>query len=519
MNSSTKSIIQAVLNFDLQDALRNSVVWNTQRERNLFGAVLLLNLIAFGMFIIHHMLHNHTPRFPWIGPQDQFFAGRWFNVVLLKLNYLADLPILGPLMAIAFSAIAGLLLLRIWRLNLSGLESFIVLGMLTTFPMCLAYFYYTYQTPLFGIAILFAVWSVYVLQKATVLRFAAGALIAMLGLASYQPSLSIMTTVIASAFIADLIREKDTEIRPAIVIAGLRTAAVAVGTLCYRMSLSILEINQSHATRTVELHQLPERVVLVVRNSFRHLTITQPDLLAFLKTVLLCVLLAALIAAVFRSRRKLLVAALIVISFPLLIIATKSMFLLSSDTGFFNYRYNMAMAFLHAFSFAALVHCIDRQILRSAAFAVGAFLVLRFVQADLVRQEVLYRGQQHDMALANRILTRMESLPDLDVSKTYDFVRVGKYSQFRQDALSRGGREAETYGDSHMDNGEITDRWTDEEVFVLLGSKINFKFRGTDPNFIEKVNSARATTLKDRMPWPHASSVFIEDETIYVYVN
>ena len=70
-----------------------------------------------------------------------------------------------------------------------------------------------------------------------------------------------------------------------------------------------------------------------------------------------------------------------------------------------------------------------------------------------------------------------------------------------------------------MDNGEVTDRWADEDVFIMLGSKIPFKHRGYDPDFSTKMETARKSLLSDRKPWPHRSSVFIHDDTIYIYMN
>ena len=520
-----KSISAAVSNFDLQKVLMKLPIIASGGERRLFTQLLLLNLIAFGMFVTHHMLHNHTPRFPWIAESDQLFAGRWFNIPLIHINYLADMPIYGPLIGIVFSILSGMLVLKIWRLSLSASEQFVTLGLLTAFPISLVYFYYTYQTPLFCIALLFAAAAMLTVSRFTAWRIALGAAIAMLAFASYQPSVSVMATIAVSAFIADLARDEGAKTLEAVKTLVARTLSIGVGAILYRTSLTILDIKISKATSTVALEDQPARIVKVVQKSFEHLTTTQPDLLSFMKTLLTVLLVAAVVAAVAKTRRRLASAALIMLASPVLIIASKAMFLLSPDNGFFSYRYNMAMAFMHAFSFALLIHCLGLRLLRSCAFALGAFLLLRFVQADLVRQEVLYRGEQHDLALANRILSRMEELPDLDVAKTYDLVRIGKYSTFRQTALSSNGEKSDTYGDSHMDNGEVTDRWTDESVFVLLGTKIKFEFpgldttRSTDPNFLQKETDAHKTLLAGRKPWPDASSVFIHDDTIYVYMN
>ncbi|MCK5746388.1 MAG: glucosyltransferase domain-containing protein [Oricola sp.] len=515
-----RSALGSAFRFNLEKALSQTPLFKTERDRRLFWGALLLNLIAFGVFLTHHMLHNHSPRFPWIDETDQWFAGRWFNFFLIKANYSADMPVLGPLIGILFSVIAGLLTLKLWRLKLTAIEEFIALGMITVFPISLVYFYYTYQTPLFCISLLFSAAAVMLVSRFSFWRLGLGTVCALLAFASYQPSFSVMMTLVISAFIARMIADEDNSPLAASKLAALQASSIVLGAMLYKASLAALNIGDSRTTATVSLNELPDKLAKVVEASFNHLTMTQPDLLFTVKALLAVLLALGVLSSLAKLRRKPVSLLIVAVAWIALVLATKAMFLISADGSFFNYRYNMAMAFLHAFSFAALIHCVGAPVLRSAALALGAFLVLRFVQADLVRQEVLYRGEQHDLALANRLLTRMENLPELDITKTYDLVRIGKYSQFRQNALSYREKKADAYGDTHMDGGEVTDRWADEQVFIMLGSKIDFLYKGpSDPDFMSKAETARATLLAGRKPWPHASSVFIEGQTIYIYMN
>jgi len=516
--------LQKLIDFDLLAWVANSWLIRNRGQRNLFLALLALNTFTFLMFITHHFIHNHASRFPWIGPRDQVFAGRWFNEYLLKLNYAADIPVYLPMFSILLSVLGGMVLIRIWRLHLSHVEQFIVLGLLTTFPVALSYFYYTYQTPLFFVSVFFAILAVAVCNRIHPLNIIAGAVLTMLTLASYQPALSIIATIIASSFIADLIRNSSTDgvqqsIRQTFLLALARVGALIAGLFAYKTSLTILGIKASHATKTVALADIPDRWLTVAKASFKHLSMTQPDLLTTVKTALVIVFVAAVIISVINVRRSWTRIALVLLSWPLLVIATKAMYLVSSDGALYQYRYNGALGFFHAFTAVTLLHFTNFKTLRSVALLLLIFILMRFVQADLVRQEVLYRGEQHDMAIANRILTRMESLPDIDFSKTYDFVRIGKYSNFRNERFKTRSHTYDTYGDGHMDNGEVTDRWTDEEVFQLLGAKVKFKFNGTDSNFASKEADARQNRLQNRAPWPHESSVFIEDDTIFVYMK
>ena len=73
--------------------------------------------------------------------------------------------------------------------------------------------------------------------------------------------------------------------------------------------------------------------------------------------------------------------------------------------------------------------------------------------------------------------------------------------------------------DSHLDDARITSYWADEDIFILLGSKIQFQHRGYDPNFRKKSNEVKARLLEDRKPWPHETSVFISGDKLIVYLE
>ena len=104
--------------------------------------------------------------------------------------------------------------------------------------------------------------------------------------------------------------------------------------------------------------------------------------------------------------------------------------------------------------YLALV-CLGNKGFRVAIMIFATFMLARFIQADLVRQSVLLRGQQHDLALANRILARIEQLPGIDFGNKYDLVRVGNYPNFRWRIMTSKGHKFDLPSSSHMDSGNI----------------------------------------------------------------
>ena len=511
--------ISELKNFDLEAASVRAYRRIDTSTRNVFFAGVGLNILAWFIFYVHHPLHNHILRMPWIDWNEQSYLGRWFNNVVLRIIHAADMPTLLPLLSSILAVFAALVALRIWRLDLTAIERFLIVGMISVFPFFLSFYYYTWITPLFMFSCLFAVGALAVNTRLQPTPILLGALLFMLMMASYQTAISIYATVAASAIICDLIRKDGPTLLQIAKLAAARIIAAILGGAGYLASLKLLNVGSTHATTMVELSTLPSKFIDVSKAAVRHLTLTQPEFLLPLKFLLLAIVIVGAASTLWLARRSLLRAALILPMWAGLLIATKLMFLISDDSSFYQYRYNSSMAFFYAFAAAVALHAGAFRPYRSFIFVCVVFVVLRFVEVDLIRQEVLLRGQQHDLAIANRILYRIESLPDFDPSKTYDLVRVGKYSRFRQDTLGSKGRNAETYGDGHMDHGEITDRWSDEQIMILLGSKIKFRNRGFDPNFLKKMDDFRKKYAGEKQKWPHQDSVFIEEDVIYVYME
>jgi len=200
-----------------------------------------------------------------------------------------------------------------------------------------------------------------------------------------------------------------------------------------------------------------------------------------------------------------------------LLVATKSMFLVSAENGFWKYRFNLSLGFFYAFGFYVLLSHVSRPLLRNAVLLLAVFVAVRYAQADLLRQGVMLRGQIHDLALANRILTRIERLPDLDPSRAYTLVRTG-YPNYRGERLLSQGHRFDRPGGS-FDGSVVTGIRCPAEAMFLLGSRVQWKDRTYLKGWPQKIAEAREIARRQgRRPWPHESSVFIHGDWIIVYM-
>jgi len=485
-----------------------------------------LSVFSYFLFFSQHILGNHALRLPWLHKSEQVGNGRWLGPLVGHLHYDADVPVFMPAFGIALGALAILIAAECWQLTRSKLENITVFAITLIFPMNLAFFYYSFMTPLFFIANLFAVLAIFFLSKGSIWRLLVGSLFVLLMLASYQAAVSIFGVLTFAWAVSHLMRTRDKplgdELRHQASIVVMRVAGAGLGGLAYVYSLKKFKVPDAQSLEFHSIADVIARVRLVVFSAFNHLVTTQPDMLPPLKLTLLAVLVAAIIGSLIYLRRTPVRAAIVLLLWLLMIASTKAIFLISDPTGsIYEYRYNAGLGFLHAFSFAVLFFCAGQwRVVKGLCLTVSSFVLLTMIQANLVRQDVLMRGQAHDLAFANRILARIEQLDDFDPAKTYDLIRIGRYSTFRYDLYRAGHWKIDRAGDGHMDYGELTDRWVDEDVFRLLGARIHFQQTSTDPRFAQKYAAvAESGVLDGHEPWPAASSVFVSDNRIIVLME
>ncbi|MBY9068549.1 glucosyltransferase domain-containing protein [Hyphomonas sp. WL0036] len=500
-------------------------IFSDERKSPLLWAIGIA-VFAYFIFIAQHPLGNHALRLPWLHENEQIGNGRWLGTFFGHLHYDADVPVVMPAFSIALGALAALIASHIWRLGRTRLDSFIVFAIVLVFPMNLAYFYYSFMAPLFFVAHLFAVLAVFVMDRWSIWRIAAGALLVLLTLASYQASISLFGILTFTAPIASFLLTRgnpdNVEIRAQCIILTARVIGAALGGVGYLLSLKYFKVGSSQSLNFDSISDAIERVRYVSVSAFEHLWITQPDMLAPLKISLLIALTAAIALSAVVLWRSPLKAVITIGLWIGAIISSKAIFLISDPTGsIFEYRYNGALAYLHAFSFAVLLFLFWRPgVLRFCIVGATGVLIMTMVQADLVRQSVLTRGEAHDLAIANRVLARIEQLDTFDPNRTYDLIRIGRYSSFRYKLMTAGGWKVDRAGDGHMDYGEVTDRWVDEDAFRLVGARIKFQQSSSDPRYSAKyAEISQSSILDGREPWPAPSSVFISGDRIIVLME
>lgn len=487
---------------------------------------LFLGILAFSVFGTQHLLHDHVPRLSRIADSDQAQHGRWLAPYVFTLTLHRDLVIFGQVLTVLLlvvTAMGGLMTVghvsKISLERLSNTDVFLVLATLVIFPFNLALFYYTWMSYIFAAAMLLAVFAVYFLLHPKWVLKGIGVGLVVGAMATYQPSVSVVFTLIAGSIAIGAILPRESDSLRNLFLNFLAASILGIlGALIYA-GLTYLFMEETRVTRIVELSDYPSRILEVTEAAFKHFWVTQPDLIRWQKAFLLTMNGLAVAVAVFYGKRTRVARLLLFFfSLALVILATKTTFFLSPDTQFYIYRYNLSFGLLFSLTVLVLVGAPNHAITRYGARAVTIVMLWFFVVMDLNRQTILFRGEQHDRAIANRILARIEALPSIDFNQTYRLVRIGPYSNFRLKQLRASNGRWDVYADEHMDNGDIHNGWTPESMMRLLGSDINYSTEiGA---WARRISRYRNFAIQQgRQPWPHRSSVFIAGTDIVVYMQ
>ena len=459
-------------------------VWRAipNRFTKAFVLALTINLVVFAYLLIQHPLGNHDlARMPWIEYLNQVSVGRWFCFILYLLVGHAQLPVVNQLLAIVFHIASGMAAALYWRRADSTRP--LLLAALTTslVPFVLGHFYFSYQALCFGAAQLLAIGGLIAAARATPAGVGLGSLLILFALASYQPVLSV---VLVALILYVLLNLSDRRARSTGLSSGrlIRTSlapgglAILAAGLLYRGSLAVcrwfgLLEWKPYQLREVSLGHLPSRLLRSLEVAFNHLILPQPYLPLFIKLMLLALLILAAWAVLRRLGTRnlawgppLIVAA---------IWATKSFYPISPISFYYAFRLSGGLTILYVFAVLLALETPGRRIRALAATLVAGVLLL-FAYQDLVHQALMVRGNQHDLALANRILYRLESLRGLDPDESYNLIVIGDLPHY---AAQRYSERAGTfrYPADFMDDHSMVPPWEPELAFEMLGSTVSLQ--------------------------------------------
>jgi hypothetical protein len=295
-----------VIKSDLFESLAQ--LWNSigRRYKIAFFSSLAINVFVFLIFIVHQPLHNHgiLNRLLYTSPYEQYPAGRWFSVLILYVFNSSNLMVILPVATIILHILGGILSVYLWDRNSSAFQFTAGALIISLYPAVMTSFYFSFVGPIFSGPHLLAPLALFAASSNRIRNVAFSAVIICIMMATYQPGISVISTIFITYFIIKVIDFKGNLkaffamfshcIFPKII-------AICIGGILYRFSLFLFGIEITQTTSTISFSEIPSKFFLTLHKSFSYLYITQPELMKAVKLALLTVVILAFITLMVKA--------------------------------------------------------------------------------------------------------------------------------------------------------------------------------------------------------------------------
>lgn len=420
-------------------SLKNA--WNALPSpwKKAFFCALLVNVVVYFYDLAQFPLGDHD-----VGYMDGIpllsggRAGRWFLPFLHLLDGHVQIPVYTTLLGMATLIASGMAAVLLWKRDAGFAPLFVGAVVVSCHPAVTDFYYYHFMILGFTTAPLFLLLSIHCVmgpQAFRPLRLLAAIVLATIGLASYQSAVMTWTTCMCGHVLVQIsqwdgsgeqLRARLKSLLPPVLCMVVACLLYALSLARYPLVGLSLDLYQF---KTNAASGFAARLAEVVRQAWIHLALPQGFVSGWLKGIFLLAMPAAFWALWRQGRpcsRPAVRAALLVIFFLLLPVAAKSQFLVSSSSDWHTYRF-MALSdnYLYAF-FLVMLFGSALVLARNAGLLLFA-LALPCMAVNLLDQQVRHvRSVEHDMAVLNRVVGRIEALPAYDPDKSYNLVQFGR---------------------------------------------------------------------------------------------
>ena len=420
---------------------------------------MVVNLAVFSYGMVHHAVGDHDLLFFNGYPAEiGYLSGRWFQGALNLLAFNTTAPIYIQLLTIVFQVLAAMSMIILWTPQ-AGIRELVLGGLVVCLmPFVSWHHYYRSSSYFFSFPQLTMILALVLCTSASFnwKKILAGILLVTISLATYNPAVQTYAVGWAGLLCLRLSRWDGTGrelVRVLKSLAPSAMVAVAGGLLYYATALWLthqgLMDNTGYlsmsATRSPAemLAVIPE----VIAASLRHLRYSQQFLPASLKSFLLlmvylglfCLILKAWSVNQFKLRRLLAVTAAVALVF----LCSKLVFVIIQGTG----RYyaeriaQMGLSYVYLFFILAALDSGWQTAKELCSFFLILVILPYMSVCNLRAQETFVLLAQHDFAVANRVLAKMESRLGAGLgSGQYAFVQLGSWKSLNDHLNNRYAR-------------------------------------------------------------------------------
>lgn len=500
-----------------------------------FGCALLVNFFVFFYELAQFPIGDHDVGYmSGVAALSGGRAGRWFIPFLHILSGHVQIPVYTQFIAFCTLIAAGMGAVLLWWPKANFLPLFTGGVVVSCMPVVTEFYYYHWMAPAFTCSQLFMVLALHcTLTKdieqtpqgvlgLSLWRWTAAIVLATCAMATYQSAIITWATCFCGLCAARLWQWDGQGKSLWNTALGLLPAigAILVACVLYSVSLRLyplvgltLELYQFD---TVPLSTIVPRTIEVVRQSYIHLWTPQPFMPPYLKGLLLFISVTGCIVYLYDSTknatRTTCKSCLLLLLLALLPIAAKIQFIISANDSWHSARFaGMGLSYVHLFFLVGLLSA-TATLARNVGLALFALLLPAMAINCLNEQVQLVRSNTHDISVLNRVVNRLEQLPNYDPEKTYNLVQLGRTPVYEP----RGNVPPE-WGQL---NATISQAWSPGFELWLISSYLKLGDRLNEDAFIRPDLLAKALNYaQDKKPFPHSGAVGIVDDTIVLYFD
>lgn len=500
------------LNSDWQGTVLSFWTQIPKAWKQAFFGAFALNVFVFFFDLAQFPLGDHDVGYiDGISLLNGGRAGRWFNPAINLLSGYVQIPVYTQCFAFVSQIMAGMAAVLLWKRDATAWQLFVGATIVSCLPVVTDFYYYHFQALAFTSSQLLMLIGLHfaILGEARnrLAFLCISVILFTCGIASYQSSVMTWSVCFWGLFCVRLAGMDN--FRQCLKCLLPAFACMLIACILYSISLRLYPLVglslDLYQFKTLKFTDLPARFFDLFQHSYSHLVSPQGYFSLWMKMLLLAGMLAGIISwsMLANSRRLILLPCLAIMP-----VAAKSQFLVSATTGWETFRFaGLALSYCYVFFFLGLMTS-NKQALRNLAFALVILLLPCFAINCLDEQVTHVRQTEHDLALLNRIVGRLESMPDFAPEKTYNLVQLGKPTCFVKD--NREPLSGRSVGQNWNPGFEL---WLLAR-YLRLGDRLNEEmFKRPD------LLRLAVEHMRDKKPFPHRDGIAIVNDTIIFYFD
>lgn len=400
----------------------------------LINVAFLFHTVNF-MFGDHDWLYVRSPNY-W---SEGTFEGRPLHFVLQSLFFGGHvLPILNNIFSFTALTLSGLLLAKYWRIPATALNYSLFAVYTAVLPYTMVWLFYAkdmlinLSLPLIAIGGLYLAeqgehkknkW-IYQLAAISLLYFAFASYVAVINLIAVCLIGGLLADYIGGKTFIDAIRRKI----PAII-------DTVIALILFKLNLAFLSLSSDYNTKMVTLDYLPEKFVETLTVMFTQFVVPTPFMEPKYKYLLLAVCILGAIGALKQGGAKKLILSIVLMLG--LLFASKLAFFVADERGQIlaemeNFAFVprldfYGLAYVYAFGLALLLTYHPKKLNK---YVLGFVMVVAFMSMvrDVYAQKVWKLGFDAEMKAHERIVGRLEQMPEFRAGQKYRLLQIGSLS-------------------------------------------------------------------------------------------